>query len=43
VAVEFFEGIEADAAEVCAAELHERVALEGIELEIDFEIIADIG
>jgi hypothetical protein len=33
----------ADSAQVCAAELHQRVALEGIELEIDFEVVADFG
>ena len=33
----------ADAAEVGAAELHQRFALEGIELEIDFEIFFVFG
>src|ERR1035441_9094230 len=38
VAVQFFERVFADAAEVGAPELHQRFALEGIELEIDFEV-----
>ena len=36
--VEFFEGLGADAAEVGAAELHERVALERVELEVELEL-----
>ena len=38
VAVQFLERVFADPAEVGAAEIHQRFALEGIELQIDFEI-----
>ena len=36
--VEFFEGFRTDAAEVGAAELHQRVAALGVELEVELEL-----
>jgi hypothetical protein len=38
VLVEGFEGFFADVAEVGAADLEERVAAEGVELEVEFEV-----
>src|SRR5437016_3208468 len=39
VAVKFFDGIETDATQIGAAQFHQRLAFEGIKLQVDFEVV----